>query len=121
MLKIHIPIHIHIHILGNYQYLFDGCCRGKATNWKNQGDMSHSDCASKCDRKSDCIAIETNGWNEESGQHGPCWLFEDSGETEITNGKCNIDGDTKCFEKIKQGGNKYLLTYITISSSISHT
>ena len=68
--------------------------------------MSHPDCASICDTTRDCIAIETNGWNVESGQHGACWLFEDSGEKKITNGKCNIDGDKKCFEKVEQGESK---------------
>ena len=93
--------HFHLKsILAGYQYLFDGCCRGKAKTDRNLGDMSHHQCESECDKESKCIAIETNGWNKKSGQHGPCWLFTDSGEDEIVIGRCVTNGDQKCFEKI---------------------
>ena len=70
--------------------------------------MAHLDCASECDKEDDCIAIETNGWNNRLGQLGPCYLFTDSGEEEIINGECergyNIrSGDQKCFKKEDRG------------------
>ena len=66
------------------------------------GDMSHAQCASECNKESRCIALESNGWNEMSGQHGPCYLYEDSGKEQITNGECNTSGDKKCYEKIEE-------------------
>ena len=66
------------------------------------GDMSHAKCASECKKESKCIAFETNGWNKKPVQHGSCYLFEDSGKKEITNGGCNTSGDQKCYEKIDQ-------------------
>ena len=71
--------------------------------------MSHSECASGCDKKRNCIAIETNGWNKLAGQHGACYHFHDSGQEKITNGECRIDGDQKCYEKREQGRIKYFL------------
>ena len=80
-------------------------------DWMNQGDMSHSECASKCDKKINCIAIETNGWNKESGQYGACYHFTDSGKEEITNGRCLTNGDQRCFEKLHHGKMKHILSY----------
>ena len=108
-----------ISILDNFEYLFDGCCRGKAINAKNQGDMSHAECATKCDEKQDCIAIETNGWNKEEGQHGPCYFFTESTEKEITNGRCITNGDQKCFAKVEK--DYVQLSNMLISRLLSNT
>ena len=85
--------------VAEYEYLFDGCCRGKAKPYRAAGDMSHAKCESECKKDSKCIAIETAGWNKKSGQYGSCYLFKDSGKKEITNGGCNTSGHLKCFGK----------------------
>jgi len=85
----------------NFNFLFNGCCRGKAANPKRIGDMSHTRCEEMCQNDSECIAIESNGWLK-SSQHGGCWHFSYSilnGRGPITNGKCVTNGDQKCFEK----------------------
>merc|ERR1712183_424160 len=100
--------------VAEYEYLFDGCCRGKAKPARAAGDMSHAKCESECKKESTCIAFETSGWNKKSGQYGSCYLFKDSGKKEITNGGCNTSGDKKCFgkidEKASSGGNSTTAT-----------
>jgi len=87
----------------DYEYLFDGCCRGKAKPMRSAGDMSHAKCASECKKESKCIALETSGWTKKTGQYGSCKLFgrnPDSRQKEITNGGCNSSGWVKCYGKI---------------------
>jgi len=89
--------------VADYQYLFDGCCRGKAKPMRAAGDMSHAKCLSECKKESTCIALETGGWKKKSGQYGSCYLFgrnPDSRQKEITNGGCDSSGNIKCYGKL---------------------
>jgi hypothetical protein len=87
--------------LPTYDFLFNGCCRGEATDWANKGNMAFADCGSICDADSGCNAIEQNGWNGDSVNGlGACYTFQGPIGGDITSGGCITSGDQKCFAKV---------------------
>merc|ERR1711871_531083 len=93
-----------------YDYLFDGCCRGgPAQSWQDKGSMSKEDCEGLCEADSSCNAIEVNGCLGNPACEGACYLFFGTGAGPITNGACVTSGDQKCFEKPSTSGIQALL------------
>ena len=85
-------------------FLFDGCCRGDGGTLQHQkmGEMNQIDCEAGCDDDPDCVAVETNGWNDNpTAAGGPCYHFNWNGVagTGIINGNCDTTGNQKCWQK----------------------